>query len=223
MEKMKLAEARTYRTRIQNRRWLSEHAFELILARPDGFAFMPGQRIHLNFGDIGRDYSIVSSPGEESLRLCIRHVPQGQFTPKLRDIPVGESLQFLGPNGYFLFRGSEKRPIFVATGTGVAPFVSMCLAGHRGFTLLHGVRSPDERYYADVLKRTADTYMSCITGPVQSRSSGYAGRVTEYIAHELPAGNYDFYLCGRAEMIRDVTHIVDQRFPDSRVFIELFF
>jgi len=220
---MKLPEARAYRTTIVNRRWLSDHTFEVKLARPDGFAFMPGQRIHLNCGDAGRDYSLVSSPRDESLRLCIRHVPGGALTPKLLDIPIGTSLHFFGPDGYFLFRKSGKHPVFIATGTGVAPFVSMCLAGCSGFTLLHGVRYPGEQYYADILQRAAETYMPCITGPVQSRSDGYAGRVTGYVADELPAGDYDFYLCGRTEMVRDVTRVVDQRFPNSRVFIELFF
>ena len=223
MEKMTFPKAQTHRTIILNRQWLSDHTFEMELARPDGFSFIPGQRIHLSCGGIGRDYSLVSSPRDKSLRLCIRHVPHGKLTPKLLDIPLGASLQVFGPNGYFLFRESEKHPVFIATGTGVAPFVSMCLAGCSGFTLLHGVRNPNERYYADVLKRGAGLYMPCISGTVESRSGVYAGRVAGYAADELPAGDYDFYLCGRTEMVRDVTNIVDQRFPASRIFIELFF
>ena len=66
-------------------------------------------------------------------------------------------------------------------------------------------------------------YMPCISGPVESRSDVYAGRVAGYVADELSAGDYDFYLCGRTEMVRDVTNIVDERFPASRIFIELFF
>jgi len=113
--------------------------------------------------------------------------------------------------------------VFVATGTGIAPFVSMGLSGCNGFTLLHGIRNPDERYYADVFERTAGIYVPCISGPGSPVPGAFPGRVTGYVAEDLPAGEYDFYLCGRTEMIRDVTRIVDRRFPASRVFIELFF
>jgi hypothetical protein len=37
------------------------------------------------------------------------------------------------------------------------------------------------------------------------------------------SGLYDFSLCGREEMIRDVILLVDQRFPDSLVYTESFY
>ena len=39
----------------------------------------------------------------------------------------------------------------------------------------------------------------------------------------LTVGAYDFCLCGRTEMIRDITRIVDDRVSDSRLFSEAFF
>jgi len=51
---------------------------------------------------------------------------------------------------------------------------------------------------------------------------GFAGRVTGYLGGHLPSGAYDFYLCGKGEMIRDVIHLVDQKFPDSLVYTEPF-
>ena len=49
------------------------------------------------------------------------------------------------------------------------------------------------------------------------------GRVTEYLDQHLTPGTYDFYLCGRSEMIRDVTLLIDERFPGSLVYTELFY
>ena len=46
---------------------------------------------------------------------------------------------FTGPHGYFTFRDFRLKPVFVATGTGIAPFVSMVRAGAKGFIVLHGV------------------------------------------------------------------------------------
>jgi hypothetical protein len=51
----------------------------------------------------------------------------------------------------------------------------------------------------------------------------FRGNVTEYLEQHLTPGAYDFYLCGRSEMIRDVTHLIDIRFPESLVFTELFY
>ena len=43
---------------------------------------------------------------------------------------------------------------------------------------------------------------------------------TGYLKSELAPGTYDFYLCGRRDMIRDATAVIDGRFGDSRLFIE---
>jgi ferredoxin-NADP reductase len=48
------------------------------------------------------------------------------------------------------------------------------------------------------------------------------GRVTGYLEGHLPLGAYDFYLCGRGEMIREVILLADQKFPDSLVYTEPF-
>ena len=52
-----------------------------------------------------------------------------------------------------------------------------------------------------------------------------AATVSEKPAPEakLARRAYDFYLCGREEMIRDVTLLVDEAFPGSRVYAEIFF
>jgi ferredoxin-NADP reductase len=47
--------------------------------------------------------------------------------------------------------------------------------------------------------------------------------VSEYVKSHLPARAYDFYLCGNENMVRDVTYLVDERFPGSRVYTEIFF
>jgi hypothetical protein len=47
--------------------------------------------------------------------------------------------------------------------------------------------------------------------------------VTDYIRNRLPPRTYDFYLCGRQDMIRDVTLLVDERFDGSLVYSEIFY
>jgi ferredoxin-NADP reductase len=211
-------------SRIVAREPLSPQAFELRLARPPGFAYAAGQRITIILEGAERDYSLASAPHEPEMRLCIRAVEGGQVSGRLERLTPGSALTFYGPHGYFTFKPAGRTPVFVATGSGVAPFRAMAAAGAAGYVLLHGVDSPADLYYADVLRSAAARYVPCISGPEATRvSGGFAGRVTDYLRQRLPAGSYDFYACGRRDMVRDVTLLADERFPDSLVFAETFY
>jgi NAD(P)H-flavin reductase len=212
--------------KLLQRSWLSEKTFEAELSRPLSFQFRPGQRIRFHHGALERDYSLLSRPDSPRLGLCVRHLPAGPFSSILAAAEIGTSFFFTGPHGYFTFLRSPRPPVFVATGTGVAPFLSMTRSGLTGFTMLHGVRTPEELYYRSDFGTAASLYVPCLSHP--SPGSGlpagaYRGWVTEYLREHLPRGAYDFYLCGRREMIRDVTLLVDERFPDSLLYAEIFY
>ena len=212
-----------FTSELLERSLVSAGTFELVLSRPTGFGFQPGQRIRLLDRSRERDYSLANAPEDASLRLCVRWVPEGRFSTRLRSAAIGSRFSFTGPHGYFVFRSSGRPAVFIATGTGAAPFASMARSGARGFTLLHGVRSTDELVYADLFQKAADHYVPCISGKASSVDRTFHGRVTAYIERQLPPGDYDFYLCGRREMVRDVTWLIDQRFPESKCFSEVFF
>jgi ferredoxin-NADP reductase len=93
----------------------------------DPFDFVPGQYGTLRYDGTARPYSIASSPNSDETELCIRRVPDGTLTPKLCDtLSEGDEITLRGPNGDFVPRDpSERDVIFIATGTGVAPFKSM--------------------------------------------------------------------------------------------------
>lgn len=212
-----------FRTRIVARRPLAPSAFELSLAKPDGFTFTPGQRVRVCHAGAERDYSIASPPAEELIRLCIRHVENGRLSARLAEMPVGAALAFTGPHGYFTFQASARQAVFVATGAGIAPFCAMAAAGISGFTLLHGVAAEEELFYRDLLRNQAAAYVPCLSGGRAGATGHFNGRVTDCLRERLPADAYDFYLCGRQEMIRDATLLADERFPGSLVFSEVFY
>jgi ferredoxin-NADP reductase len=212
-----------FSTRITARRHLAPRTFELTLVKPPGFSFVPGQRVRLKHGGAERDYSIVSAPSEEAIRLCIRKVDRGALSPLLADAPAGTALEFTGPHGYFTFKASPRPPVFVATGTGIAPFGAMAAAGLSGFILLHGVEQAEDLYYRELLQRRATAYVACLSAARPASVAHHAGRVTGYIESHLPRRACDFYLCGRQEMIRDVTFLIDEGFPGSLVYSEAFY
>jgi NAD(P)H-flavin reductase len=82
---------------------------------------------------------------------------------------------------------------------------------------------PKDLYYASHFRQSARKYIPCLTDAKKLPANAFRGRVTEYLEQHLTAGAYDFYLCGRSEMIRDVTLLIDERFPQSLVYTERFY
>lgn len=217
---MKTEHAALFTTRLRDRAWLSEKAFQIELDRPTGFRFLPGQSITIVNGSVERDYSLACAPDSSRLALCVRHVPHGLLSSFLAAAPLRTSLTFTGPHGYFLFRQSPRPAVFVATGVGVAPFFSMVGAGVNGFTMLHGARTAKELYYEKHLRAASVRYVPCLS---EGNATGcFSGRVSDWARGHLPPLAYDFYLCGSREMIRDVTLLADERFPGSLVLTEIF-
>ena len=208
---------------VRARRWLSPKTFELVIDRPDGFAFRPGQRIGLTHEGVARDYSLASGTSEAVLRLCVRHLPRGKVSAWLAACALGTDLTITGPSGYFQYFPSDRRSVFVATGTGVAPFHAMAASGITGFTLLHGVSHSSDLYYRSLFERAASLYVPCIPGQGPAPATMFTGRVTDYLRDRLAPDAYDFYLCGRGDMVRDATLLVDDLFPDARVYAETFY
>lgn len=210
-------------TRIEN---LSPAAVQIDMTGTEPMPFQPGQRIKLSRDGVEREFSLISVPDDPVFSFCIRLVPDGRMGGILAAAPVGATFQMSGPYGYFTYRQTPMPAVFVATGTGIAPFVSMVRSGIAGFTLLHGVSTEKDLYFSELFRNADATYIPCISRPSSATASvpgAFAGRVTEFLSSEMPESTYTFYLCGRGEMILDVINLVDERFSGSSIFSERFF
>ena len=212
-----------YSTKLLKRRWISKKTFEIRLEKPPLFTFDPGQRICLIYNTVERDYSMVSPPADKDLVLCIRNVEGGELSPQLSTVSMSTLLNFTGPHGYFTFQPSARSAVFVATGTGIAPFCSIVSSGVTDITLLHGVTLADDLYYADFLRSAVKRYIPCLSNPDESSADHFAGKVSDYLQKHIAPGAYDFYLCGRSQMIRDATYLIDEKFPGSLIYTEQYF
>ena len=213
----------TYASKLLERCWISPKTFEIMIAKPPQFDYEPGQRICLSFGHVERDYSMASPPGDRDLRLCIRNVAGGRLSPQLSSAPLNTRLNFTGPHGYFTFQPSKRPAVFMATGTGIAPFCSMVSAGVTDITLLHGVTLSEDLYYADFLRSRVKCYVPCISSSHERSDDIFTGRVTDYLQTQIAPEAYDFYLCGRSDMIRDATHLIDEKFTGSLIYTEQYY
>lgn len=89
--------------------------------------FVPGQYVGINYKKIPRAYSLASQPHQSELEICVRRVPTGRLTPRLAtELEIGEQVTVRGPYGELTLEEQSHRDlVFLATGTGVAPFKSM--------------------------------------------------------------------------------------------------
>ena len=120
--------------RVLSKMMWSPKLFSFTTTRPDNFRFDAGQFVRLGIDGasepIFRAYSIVSSPYDEFLEFFSVVVPEGAFTSKLQHLAVGDNL-YLDTTAYgFLTLARYQNPPpndlwLLATGTGLAPFLSM--------------------------------------------------------------------------------------------------
>lgn len=212
-----------YSVTVLKKTCITGQVMELTCTRPDGFSFRAGQKVLLQKDGCSREYTLAGGPCGD-LVFCIKLVPGGKMSELLSLLAVGDFLTMSDAYGFFVHRPGSS--VFIATGTGVAPFVAYALSGVTDYIILHGVKAEAELYYRDVLENGARKYVACLSSAdknVQKPDCLFQGRVTLYLKTCLPYANYDFYLCGNGDMIRESLHIIDNKFPESKVFTEIYF
>jgi ferredoxin-NADP reductase len=185
------------------------------------FGFVPGQwlsfkQAKLDGEEITRAYSIASSP-EESPRfaLCLNRVQDGFMSNFLCDMNEGQEIACQGPFGDFILRPPMRDTIFIATGTGIAPFRSMLhwlladQSRHKGkqLWLLFGNRCEKDIYYHQEFLDLAHQHSNFRYLPILSRSDvewrGLRGYVQQHVP-EIVQGRSDVqaYICGLDKMVK---------------------
>jgi ferredoxin--NADP+ reductase len=108
-----------------------------------------------------RPYSVASPPqvsGTDGYEFYVRVVPVIRFTTALWRLPIGHRMRMIGPKGKFLLEPNDNRThLYVSTGTGIAPFISMIrdtmLRGDKRKTVvLHGCSYTEELGYREYLE-----------------------------------------------------------------------
>lgn len=182
---------------------------------------------------IRRAYSIASAPEERHhLELIIKRVEGGAVTAWFWGLKAGDALRVHGPFGKFILpEPVDFDPVFVATGTGIAPFRSMIrhllAAGfRRRITLLFGARYetmiPYHDEWLDLAARHPHfTYIPTISRPTPAwkGETGYVQTKIEKLFSN-PEGRR-IYICGLNEMIQAVQQAaLRQGFLKERIAFE---
>ncbi len=213
------------------------HHFEFEVPGVEDFSFTPGQFISVidreNGREITRAYSIASPRGGNKFALCLNRVPNGIVSRWLFELSPGDEVEIHEPLGYFTLRHPGRRAVFIATGTGIAPFRSMLLdhlpRTQPHVTLLFGVRYEEGLLYRDELERLAAEYPNFRFIPTITRPTGNwrgrTGRVQSHLDEALAIrtpeelSTVDVYICGLKEMVDDVRKELKQRGFDRKQII----
>ncbi len=214
---------KTYTARLVRTLPLSDYTKHLEFEMKDlpRFGFVAGQWLSFKHRkadgeEITRAYSIASPPGENNrFALCLNRVENGFMSNFLCDLPEGGEIECQGPFGDFILRPPMRDLLFIATGTGIAPFrgiLQWLLADstrhqNKSMTLIFGNRTEKDIYYHEEFLDLAERHEKFRYLPTLSRGderwAGLRGYVQEHVP-DIAAGRSDMhaYICGLDKMVK---------------------
>ena len=189
------------------------------------FDFVPGQvvAISINKQNEPRLYSIASGNSAKHMKILFDVKPDGLLTPALSKLKPNDEILVSEPFGKFV--SSNKNEWWIATGTGIAPFISMLESGLKlPKKLLHGSRVLNQFLYQDLFKDKLETnYVRFCT---KEKGDGVVeGRLTSWLSkQEVLPTDIKYYLCGNPDMVVEVRDIILNKGVDfENIMAEIYF
>ena len=182
--------------------------------------FLPGQYVNIGVPGSGqhRSYSFSSAPGEAKVSFLIKKIPGGVMSHWLEAARPGDKLDLQGPLGSFYLREVQRPLLFLAGGTGLAPFLSMLEVLARSHSqqkvhLIYGVTRDLDLVQVDAIEAYAARLLNFSYATVVADAASNhprKGWVTQHIpANALNDGDVDVYLCGPPPMVDAVRTYFD--------------
>lgn len=207
--------AQTVQATVAGVHALSDTSFQLRVTLPAAMPFLPGQYVNVQVPGTGaaRAYSFSSNPQALEASFLIRNIPGGLMSGYLARAKVGDRMDLTGPMGAFYLRPVNRPQVFLAGGTGLAPFLAMLEQ-----IATTGTDQPIRLYYA--VTRDADLVeldrLHSLSAQIPSLDivtivvapevdHALRGYVTDHLtAADLWDGAADVYLCGPPPMVEAV-------------------
>lgn len=218
--------------------------FRFELVEPKEINFIPGQYIQLltpvyakSSEEVYRAYSISSDPAQKNIiDLIIKYVPGGICTTYcFKYLKAGDTVKFNGPYGDFRLTENDSEMVFVAGGSGMAPFVSILYEMKnknikRKTAYYFGANKADELFLLDEMKQFEKDlpdfkFVPVISEPKQNQNwSGETGLVTEAVERNVKnASQSEGYLCGSPGLIDASVKILKKLgMPANKIYYDKF-
>ncbi len=211
---------------VQSIRPWSERTFSFTLSRPQNFSFENGQFVTIGLKREGkmvvRAYSIVSTADQSHLEFLSIHVPGGTLTSHLAQIRPGDSVwvNSKATGSLTLDHVLPGRTLYmIATGTGLAPFMSLIRDAKLydrfdRVVLVHSVRTVADLAYRseiEVLTNAQLLYLPTVTrepfpNPERGADLFRTGELSQRVGIPVPDPEQDrVMICGNPVMTRELT------------------
>ncbi|MEE9901631.1 MAG: ferredoxin--NADP reductase [Acinetobacter haemolyticus] len=220
-------------------RWTNT-LFSFTMTRPAHFKFTAGQFARIGLMVDGelvvRAYSVVSSPFDETLEFFSIVVSEGAFTSNLQHLKVGNELYLEKISYGYLTLARYQQPLpkdlwLLATGTGLAPFLSMLQDfetwnKYQHINLVYSVRTASELAYVERIQEIAATFGEGHSGfqfvPIITRDPNAKlhdrlpilianGQLEKVVGLEFNPETSHVMLCGNPQMVDDTKEALKQR------------
>lgn len=203
---------------------VSPTAFVVRITR-NKLPFKTGQHINVGpaAGGYTREYSIYSGENEDFLEILVKEILNGLVSPQLHQLKTGDKVMVEPPLGYFYLPETlpgDKKVLFVATGTGIAPYHSFIKSHPQiHYHLIHGVTTASEACEKDFYGPKNLTLCTS-----RKADGDFHGRVTQWLQQNALSPYQHIYLCGNRNMINDAhTLLKEKGFPMENIHAEAYF
>lgn len=203
----------TLPVRIDSLEQMSDSIISIILRFPPtvSFNFLEGQYIDvIESAILKRSYSIASSSSNNQVSLLIKMVKGGLMSDYwFNKAVVNDLLRIEGPKGTFFLRNADCPLVFLATGTGIAPIMSILnrLDEDEAFIQLHdiylfwGNRKPEDFIWKPKFKKLK-VKMEYVLSVKQGQWLGEIGFVQDVALSKIKdITKFDVYASGSHNMI----------------------
>ncbi|MFI7553746.1 ferredoxin reductase [Micromonospora sediminimaris] len=216
----------------------------LVLEVPGWPAHLPGQHVDIRLTapdgyQAARSYSLAAPADGDRIEVSVQRVSDGEVSPFLVDAyREGDPVEVRGPiGGWFVWRPQQTEPVLlVAGGSGVVPLMAMIrgrrAAGSRApFRLIYSVRTPEDAFYTDELRRRVRDDAGLDVAYVYTRQApeGWRGEphrlgLADVNTHGWPPELEPLvYVCGPTAFVETVSDLlVGLGHPAQRVRTERF-
>lgn len=168
-----------------------------------------------------RSYSFSSMPKDGVVEFLVRNIPGGLMSTYLSQLArAGDAMTLTGPVGSFYLRDVTRPTLFLAGGTGLAPFLAMLeLLTKKGCAhpihMIYGVTNDADLVEVDKLEAAAAALPGFTFATVVADANSAHER-KGYVTHHPPdsalnGGDVDIYRCGPPPMVDAVRAYLDQK------------
>ncbi len=213
------------------------------LTDPEEIEFVAGQYVQLEAPpypgspqSVYRAYSMSSPPSDSAaVELIIRLVPDGICTTWVFTVlKEGDEVRISGPYGDFRLSETDRPMIWIAGGSGMAPFWSILRHMKdngiaREVTYFFGAVGKRDLFLVDELRQMEDeldwfTFIPALSGEQEQDWDGERGLITEVVDRHVEQGTEaEAYLCGSPGMIDAAAKVLaDKGIGEDRTFFDKF-